>query len=81
MLKLRHAMSGTLYEDLGDGRVRVTRKDGQTGVFHADGQWIEGDVTQADLHMLVWVGGRKLPREADPDPRRMIYRRDVIDYE
>lgn len=63
MRKRRHPMSGTLYEDIGEGRVLVTR-NGLSGTFSCDGRWLEGEVTQADFHMLVWVGGRELPTEA-----------------
>jgi len=63
MRKKRHPLSGALYEDLGNGLVRVA-KGNDVGIFHSDGRWVEGDLTFADLHMLVWVGGRELP----PDP-------------
>ena len=61
MRRKKHPLSGSIYEDLGDGRVRVTKREA-TGVFDSWGRWIEGDVTQADPHMLQWVGGRDLPR-------------------
>ena len=61
-------MSGTIYEDLGDGHVKVTR-NGLSGTFQADGRWLEGDVTQADFHMLVWVGGPELPAYANVTQR------------
>lgn len=68
MRKKRHPLSGAIYEDLGNGLVRVT-KNGQTGTFHADGRWVEGELTFADLHMLVWVGGRELPPGANVNQR------------
>lgn len=68
MRRKRHPLSGALYEDLGGGLVRV-EKNGATGVFRADGHWVEGDLTWADLHMLVWVGGRDLPPGARGDRR------------
>jgi hypothetical protein len=59
--KKRHPLSGAIYEDLGDGRVRVV-KHGVAGVFAADGgRWLEGELTHADPHMIGWVGGRELP--------------------
>ncbi len=68
MRKKRHPLSGAIYEDLGEGRVRVSR-NGASGLFHAEGRWLEGDITQADLEMLVWVGGRELPqRRASATP-------------
>ena len=68
MRRKRHPLSGALYEDLGNSLVRV-EKNGATGVFRASGQWVEGDLTFADLHMLVWVGGRELPPSARRDRR------------
>lgn len=76
MRKKRHAMSGTIYEEVGDGLVQVLNRDGRFGVFHCDGRWVEGEVTQADLHMLVWVGGPNLPPGANVNQRRM----PVIDF-
>jgi hypothetical protein len=73
MRKKRHPLSGAIYEDLGNGRVRV-EKNGLVGIFEADGRWVEGDLTFADLHMLVWVGGKELPPEANYDRRRGLRR-------
>lgn len=62
MRKKRHPLSGAIYEDLGDGRVRV-EKHGVVGVFSAaTRRWLEGELTYADPHMIGWVGGRDLPR-------------------
>ena len=77
MRRLRHALSGTLYEAIGDGRVRVTRGD-NTGLFQWTGEWVEGDLTQADLHMLVHVGGPELPEGADQGGTRPAVRREAI---
>jgi nitrite reductase/ring-hydroxylating ferredoxin subunit len=55
-----------MYEDLGGGRVRVEDpKTGNYGIFTWDGSWLEGDVTHADLHMLVYIGGKDLPEGKD----------------
>lgn len=61
MRKRREALSGDLYEEIEPGKVKVTSEDGTWGVFRPDGEWLEGERTQADLHMLVWVGGQNLP--------------------
>ena len=68
MRRKQHPLSGAIYEDAGDGRVRVSR-NGLTGLFHVEGRYIEGEITQADLEMLVWVGGRELAprRSAAPE--------------
>jgi hypothetical protein len=66
-----------MYEELGDGRVKVIDQYGRSGIFSADGPYIEGDVTQANLHMLVYTGGPNIPAECNfrwsevpVDPRR-----------
>jgi len=59
-----HPISGMMYEELGDGLVRVSR-NGSYGVFRYDGTHIEGDVTHADPHFLNYVGGPNLPEGAD----------------
>ena len=61
-----HPITGGMYEDLGGGRVRVEDpKTGNYGIFTWDGSWLEGDVTHADLHMLVYIGGKDLPEGKD----------------
>lgn len=69
MRRKRHPLSGTLYEEIGEGLVRVTRNNA-SGVFRCDGRWLEGDVTQADLHMLVWVGAPNISGDRGPGSRR-----------
>lgn len=61
-----HPITGGIYEDLGDGKVRVENpKTGGHGIFMWDGTWLEGDVTYADPHMLVYIGGQDLPAGKD----------------
>ncbi|MBV9995366.1 MAG: hypothetical protein JO127_09140 [Caulobacteraceae bacterium] len=50
-----------MYEEIAEGIVKVTNPDGRTGVFQWNGKYLEGDLTQANLHMLVWTGGPPLP--------------------
>lgn len=59
--KWRHPMSGHLYERIEENRVMVTNLDGQDSFFDADGNWLEGNQTQADPHLCMWVGGPNLP--------------------
>jgi phenylpropionate dioxygenase-like ring-hydroxylating dioxygenase large terminal subunit len=57
-----HPISGALYQAIGDGLIRVEDKaKGKWGVFRWDGTWIEGDLTYADPHLLIYVGGPDLP--------------------
>ena len=57
-----HPLTGTIYEHLGDGKVKV-QKDGSNsyGIFDWKGEWLEGEVTQADPLMLMYIGGPDLP--------------------
>ena len=73
----QHPLSGATYEDLGDGLVRVTKGD-QQGTFRANGTWVEGDLTFADPHMLVWVGGKELPAGMNVNQRRMPLTREIL---
>jgi hypothetical protein len=54
---LRHPFTGALYEQTGDGTIKVTESDGRSGVFGRDGHWIDGDVRECDPQLCNWVGG------------------------
>ena len=57
-----HPISGAIYEEVGDGVVTVDDpKSGKRGTFRSDGTWIEGELTHADPHFLIYVGGPNLP--------------------
>jgi phenylpropionate dioxygenase-like ring-hydroxylating dioxygenase large terminal subunit len=59
-----HPISGLIYEAIGDGNVCVTRPDTDSyGIFTPGGEWLEGDLTQADQHMLIYIAGPDLPRD------------------
>jgi NAD(P)-dependent dehydrogenase (short-subunit alcohol dehydrogenase family) len=62
-MKLRHPLTGAIYETVEDGLVRVTDDGGRSGLFHPDGRWRSGELRSADPHFLGWVGGPTL--EAD----------------
>jgi phenylpropionate dioxygenase-like ring-hydroxylating dioxygenase large terminal subunit len=55
-----HPLSGAIYEELGDGKVRVTKAK-KYGIFDWEGHHYEGDLKHADPHLLQWVGGPDLP--------------------
>jgi phenylpropionate dioxygenase-like ring-hydroxylating dioxygenase large terminal subunit len=59
--RLRHALTGHVYEQAQDGLVHVTNQRGETSRFHADGSWVDGPMTHADTNMCDWIGGRQLP--------------------
>jgi NAD(P)-dependent dehydrogenase (short-subunit alcohol dehydrogenase family) len=59
-VKLRHPISGAIYERIAEGRCRVLESDGRAGVFTDTGRWISGELREADLHFLNWVAGPQL---------------------
>jgi hypothetical protein len=68
MAQLRHALSGALYTLIGENTVRV-ENNGLSGLFDATGRHLEGELTHADPHMLVWLAGPQLPK-GDPKARQ-----------
>ena len=59
--RFRHPLSGHIYERIDEDLVRVLDEAGNESKFHSDGRWIEGDLTHADPHLCLWVGGKQLP--------------------
>ncbi len=58
MRKEPHPLTGTVYEDLGDGKVKVQKAGSNAyGIFTWQGEWLEGEVTQADPLMLLRIPG------------------------
>jgi len=51
-----HPFSKALYEQHGDGNIRVS-KDGRWGVFTVDGRYVRGEIREADPQLCGWVGG------------------------
>jgi hypothetical protein len=54
--KYRYVAFRQTFEQQEDGTVLVTCDDGRVGRFHTDGRYIEGELTQANKHMLIWTG-------------------------
>ncbi len=61
----RHPLSGGTYELQEDGNVLVVARDGTSGVFTADGAWIEGELRFADPHLCGWVAGPRIGDSRD----------------
>ncbi len=59
--KLRHALTGHVYERADDGCVHVTNGRGELSIFEPDGTWVDGPMTHADNNMCNWIGGKQLP--------------------
>jgi len=60
---LKHPMSGAIYRVREDGNVDV-ENNGVSGIFRFDGQYVSGEIKQADPHFLLWLAGPQLPPEA-----------------
>jgi phenylpropionate dioxygenase-like ring-hydroxylating dioxygenase large terminal subunit len=59
-----HPLTGTIYESIDDGIVRVQKEGSESyGIFTWRGEWLEGDVKQADPTMLLYIGGPDLPAD------------------
>lgn len=56
MLGIRHPFSGALYEQDGDGNIRVTDGD-RTGLFTDMGKHISGELRECDPQLCGWVAG------------------------
>ena len=56
-MKLRHSLSGDTYALQDDGTVLVTTEDEKSGIFRASGEWIKGEVRDADIHLLGFIAG------------------------
>ena len=57
---LRHPFTGDLYEQDGNGNIRVVARVVGTqreGLFSPDGRWISGDIREADPQLCNWVAG------------------------
>jgi nitrite reductase/ring-hydroxylating ferredoxin subunit len=63
VLRFRDPLNGWVYEDLGEGRVKVVDRKGVEGVFDAHGRWLEGELTDANPHLCLWVGGCQVAEE------------------
>ena len=59
MLGMRHPFTRALYEQDGNGNVRVS-KDGKHGLFTSSGEWLDGEIFEADPQLCGWVGGPKV---------------------
>jgi hypothetical protein len=60
-----HPFSKALYEQDGNGNIRVTHKDrdggrDRAGIFGIDGRWISGELKECDPQLCGWVGGPQI---------------------
>lgn len=57
MKGMLHPFDKALYEQDGDGNVRVTAAGGESGLFTPEGRWLEGELRESDPHLCGWIGG------------------------
>jgi hypothetical protein len=68
-VRLYHAFSRWSYERTADGLVLVTQPNGSAGLFKPNGVWVSGEITDADVQIICFVGGRHAQRDPNrPDP-------------
>ena len=60
MKGIRHPFTQALYEQDGQGNVRIAETDGRVGVYGTDGRWRSGDKVDVDFQLLGWVGGPRV---------------------
>ena len=54
-----HPFSKALYEQDGNGNIRVTDGDRQ-GLFTTTGRWLSGELRECDPQLCGWVGGPQI---------------------
>ncbi len=67
-MKLRHALTGSIYQTRDDGTVIVEDSSGRRGVFRHDGAWVSGELRDADPHFLGFIAGPQLPSRRTAEP-------------
>lgn len=65
MLGIVHPFTKALYEQDGNGRIRVTQGD-KVGIFEVDGRWVDGELRQCDPQLCGWVGGPQIANHRVP---------------
>lgn len=59
-MRTQHPLTRLSYERLENGNVRISDRNGTSGIFDKDGNWISGERKTADPLMCVWVATRPL---------------------
>jgi hypothetical protein len=60
MRKMRHALSGAVYEVDDNGDIRVEARDGRVGTFTGQGVRLTGEIRSVDPQMCGWIAGVQL---------------------
>lgn len=64
-----HPFSKALYEQDGEGNIRVTAGD-LVGIFDTRGRWISGTLRDCDPQLCGWVGGPQIGSHRTSTPER-----------
>jgi hypothetical protein len=54
-----HPFSKALYEQDGQGHIKVTHGD-RVGLFTTTGTWLSGELRECDPQLCGWVGGPQI---------------------
>jgi hypothetical protein len=66
---LVHPFSKALYEQDGEGNVRITMPDGRSGRVHLDGSYLDGAIFDVDPQLCGWVGGPRAQHRLQSEPK------------
>jgi hypothetical protein len=66
---LVHPFSKALYEQDGEGNLRITMPDGRVGRARLDGSYLDGDVFDIDPQLCGWVGGPRAQHRLQSEPK------------
>ena len=70
-LGIKHPFGGHLYEQDGEGNIRVTLADGsKSGIFTTEGRHISGELRECDPQLCGWVGGPIMANHRLSDSKR-----------
>ena len=69
MFGIIHPFDSALYEQDGDGHVKITRKDGRVGLYRKDGSYVSGEVFDVDPQLCGWVGGPRAQHRLQSEPK------------
>jgi hypothetical protein len=66
---LVHPFTKALYEQDGEGNVRITMTDGRSARVRLDGSYLDGDVFDVDPQLCGWVGGPRAQHRLQSEPK------------
>jgi hypothetical protein len=64
-----HPFSKALYEQDGEGNIKITMPDGRWAKARIDGSYIDGDIFDIDPQLCGWVGGPRAQHRLQSEPK------------